>query len=469
MTLAYTWTTTVGGTTYKALNSDISGGKTFIEIERGPYPGVAKLTFRAADATAIMADDGPLTISITPYTRAGNAPWVAGTPIDFEGWYPEISAVVNDDTEVVQVTLVDSRRFLSLNRINARYNVYTSDTTKDPATLNGGVDEWELGEVLADIFARAPSGPAVTLIDAEVLDNLVFRCSVSEAIEQILALRGKVYVWDPFTGTAAIEDLDGTGDGIGEITAALIAGKLMRDHEPEDNKFVRITLASWAPLVLGSSAAHIFPSETKSGPVAEEHRVILRHFQTDETGFLEEAGKWYNPLLRPMNQELFGIVKQPPTPRVALCRWEFKNNVTRSYFRNFLQRDVPWPEYPIIVEGGGSAIRKGVVKADLPHGSGVLADVILVADDTTEATIDVATFDFTQAHEVARYDWLTGEISLQQGDIVFVAKMGNGQWQIIGAQCKEPEPNPEPEPEPNPEDPEPEPEPDPEDPEPGPL
>lgn len=347
MTIAYTWTTTVGGTTYKALNSDISGGETFIEIDRGPYPGAAKLTFRADDAAAIMGASAAVPIAITPHERTGGGSWTAGTPISFNGWYPECARVVDDDPEIVQITFRDARKFLAETEINKRYNVIYSNFAQDPATLDDGLP-WELGDVLGDIFAQAPSGPSVALVDGGALDNLIFDCTVAEAVEQILAVRGKAYIWNPFTGTASIADSDGVGAGTAAVNSAINAGRLIRQYSPDENKTVEISIIPWEPIRQTHFANHLFPSVTASSPATQEKRIIIRHFQSEVDGFVAAAAKWYSPIDHRSDLELFGIVAQPPTPRVARCRWEFKDSATRSRFSNFVQRELPWPAFPLI-------------------------------------------------------------------------------------------------------------------------
>lgn len=337
---------------------DIPGAQTYIECERGSYPGKAVLLFRPADAAIILSTAGPLTITVKKHERStGN--WAVTETITFQKYYPLSSRMLNSQGDaLIEVTFADVRQMLTQVSVRKRFNLLTSLTPRqhDPTTKNES-NLWTMAEIIEEILSLAPEFPELTFTETSTPENLVFDCTVAEAMEQLLATLGRAMVFNPLTGEVSFVDISSTSGGRTAIEAATASKRRIGNHfdsiAPSESE-VTIDVAPWAPTKLDNSIRVLWP--TSDEETSEPNSVLLRHFSDVVTGVSTKANAWYKVLTNPLDQVFQGIVSQAPSNTITHCRWWYSDGGTKSRFQNRLQKQIPWPLQPLAATGGGGLL-----------------------------------------------------------------------------------------------------------------
>ncbi|XZE18822.1 hypothetical protein SH449x_004127 [Pirellulaceae bacterium SH449] len=384
--ISYTWEILE----HRSLNpDDFRGARTFIETERGTYPGKAVLLFRDEIASEIMGDEGPLTITVRKWVFSDDE-WTEEDSYEFKDYYPVHSRVPDGmDHTVVEVTLKDARKLLSDVMVQRRFNVIievldedSDDFIFEESTTNGG-SPWTLGEIFEELFALSPDAPTVSITDSSIPTNIVFQNeSLASAIEKLLALKGLAYVYELGTGTATTANLQSAGSRSG-IDTAIADKRLKWDFSPEIEQPLEVELLKWDAKEQTSPITQLAWDE-HSTAAGQPKKVVIQHFHPKIAGLVPLAQAWYAVLESPLDQIFQGIVEQEITAGLTHARFWYENGETSTRFQNKLQKEIPWPTPPVSVYLGGDSgsvtgIATGVgTETNLPLVGLKYADVFVI-------------------------------------------------------------------------------------------
>lgn len=377
---------------------DIPGAQTYIECERGTNPGKAVLLFRPADAAIILSTPGPLSITVKKHERStGN--WSVTETINFQKYYPLSSRMLNSKGDaLIEVTFADVRQMLTQVSIRKRFNLLTSLTPREhDSTTKNESSLWTMAEILEEILSLAPEFPEVTFTETSTPENLVFDCTVAEAIEQLLATLGRAMVFNPMTGEVSFVDISSTSGGRTAISAAVTAKRRIGDHFPAispNETTIAIDVSPWSPTVMDDSIRVIAPNSDKA--TSEPNSILIRHFSDLETGVSSAAEAWYKVLQNPLDQVFQGVILQAPTNTLTHCRWWYSDGGTKSRFQNKLQKEIPWPIQPVSLKiASYGSIQGPVVRFEVEGDESVAIINVEAASSSDLIGHDIAVIDLS--------------------------------------------------------------------------
>ncbi|MFN7840389.1 MAG: hypothetical protein ACK506_11005 [Pirellula sp.] len=416
--ISYTWE--VLG--HRSLNpDDFEDARTFIETERGPYPGKAVLLFREADASEIMGNAGPLSITIRKWIFEDDE-WTEEESYEFHGYYPVHSRVPDGmDHTVVEVTLKDARKLLADVMVQRRFNVIIEVIDEDAeeflyekSTINGD-EPWEFGEILQELFALSPLAPSVASADSSIPTNIVFQNeSLASAIEKLLASKALAYVYELSTGIAKTVDLQSAGSR--EAIAAAIGEKRLKwDFHPDIVQPLEAEILPWSAKDPTTPITQL-AWQSHSTSAGEPKKVVIQHFhpKVDDLNLLAEA--WYKVIESPLDQILQGVVEQELNPALTHARFWYEKGESSSRFQNKLQKEIPWPTPPVSIYMGGKIefdILSAAEAASGPYTGRMVATVEITRASSTDLigeTVDVVdhsgcVFDLDPAELIGYHGW----------------------------------------------------------------
>jgi hypothetical protein len=337
-----------------------------IRTSRGSIPSISRMLMAKADADAILSAGSPVTIKVTEYAAEDSGGWNARGSLEFRSFYPlRCSTAFGLDQRQVILELADAKYALANKHVRKKFNLTIrqdtdeagTDEILDPQSTYEG-EPWTYQEILEKLLDPMDSPPEVTIPgDFDAPRNLVFECSVADAVEQLLASIGMALVHDPFEDEWQIIELSEDQD-LQVLEEAEDDGRLTVTRQPVESELLIPQAVLVRPMRIADSngdAGLLIPIEGVIEPEASGRIIAIddHEFEPDTGRIADSVAAWYGEANDDIDNQFFGILRIAPGSKITHCEWFFSDEGTATRVRRMIDRDIPWPKQPQLVRGIG--------------------------------------------------------------------------------------------------------------------
>jgi hypothetical protein len=387
-----------------------------IDCPRGAKPGKAKLLFCKENAESILQLQGPQTITVKKWTQTvsqdGSMRWDETEKYEFKGYHVlGIKDAFGVNEQNVYVELADGRYLMEQTSVRKRYNLVEEkgldgddyDRNQDTFYEDSIDDEapHEYQEALDDLLDMLDDPPSLFLpVDYDSPRNLVFDCSLADAIDQLLASIGCALVYDPLAEDEedryTITELD-TNFSTEILDAVKKEGRLIAKSNSTASTQYRvpskIRVFPNDPFDFTSGTLLSFPDAVEFDIAGATGDLVVT-IRDHEIGVVEDRVEsvvkaWYGPLSKPRDEIYQGIVKQLNDSEITRVCWYFEDGRTSTQIQNLLPGEIPWPK-PYLNVKPPPVRYWGKIADDIGPGSGgTLTIWNVLTNEETEETLGV--------------------------------------------------------------------------------
>lgn len=396
-----------------------------IDCSRGAKAGAASLLMSKEDASAVVALTGPQTIIVRKLVQTIATNWSESERYEFKGYYVlGTKDAFGVDENSVYVELTDARYVLEQTFVHKRFNVRRKSSEYDPETLSIDDAPYTYQQVLNSILSVMFSPPTLTIpVSYAEPENLIFDCSLADAIDQLLASLGCILAYDPLSGSYRIVNLISPAS-FSATTAARNEGRLIEKTNVKAASGTLPDKVNIRPAGIAALASNGVELPARTIPISiglgtetvaiEDHQITC-----DTTRILNAVSAWFDEQNYLLDETYQGIVKQAPAEHISSVLWFFEAGATKTRVRNMLPGKMPWPKQPILASSTVTPIVVFTLNSDLSEPGSAFATV--VSDSSGELSPGTA----ISVIGLIEYDAETGDygVAAKVGELYYVIEL----------------------------------------------